>query len=345
MGFEQESRQSQSPKGATQSCSAWVQDSYSLTCDAITKALGMTMQEFQSWNPSTKLGGGCTLIRNLYYCVEVNYVKTGPSSTLPPAVTTTSKPPATSTTGGGGVATPSPTQAGMPADCNNFYQVAGGDTCGNIASTHGVSLEQFYAWNPAVGSTCASLWAGYWVCIGTGSSPPPTTLVTSTTTATTTTAAGNGITTPTPTQAGMVGNCNSFHLVVGGDSCYDIAKNSGITLDEFYSWNPAVSNTCASLWGGYYVCTGVIGGGGGTPTTTQPPTATNPGNGIVTPTPFQAGMTNNCRAFHSVVEGDTCFDIAAAAGIPLGDFYRWNPAVGTGCASLWGGYNVCVAVL
>ncbi|KAK6837970.1 hypothetical protein PG987_006251 [Apiospora arundinis] len=330
--------------GATQSCSAWVQDSYSLTCEAITKALGITLQQFQYWNPSTKLGGGCTLISNLYYCVEVNYVKTTPSATSQPTVTTTSVPAATSTTGGHGPATPSPTQAGMVANCNNFYQVASGDTCGNIASAQGISVEQFCAWNPAVGNACTSLWAGYYVCVGTGSSPPPTTLVTSTTIATTTSTAGNGITTPTPTQAGMVGNCKAFHRVVGGDSCYDIAAGSGVALSDFYSWNPAVGDTCASLWAGYYVCTGVLGSGG-SPTTTLPPTPTSPGNGIATPTPFQSGMTKNCKAFHFVVAGDSCYDIAAAASVPLEDFYRWNPAVGTGCASLWAGYNVCVAVL
>lgn len=31
--------------------------------------------------------------------------------------------------------------------------------------------------------------------------------------------------------------------------------------------------------------------------------------------------------------------------IAYSDFYSWNPAVGTSCASLWPGYYVCIAIL
>lgn len=84
--------------------------------------------------------------------------------------------------------------------------IASGDTCSSIATAAGISLSSFYAWNPAVGTTCGSLWLGYEVCIGLIGSTP-TTLTTATTTS-----AGNGITTPTPYQAGMASNCNAFHL-------------------------------------------------------------------------------------------------------------------------------------
>ncbi|TQN66015.1 putative peptidoglycan-N-acetylglucosamine deacetylase, partial [Colletotrichum shisoi] len=56
----------------------------------------------------------------------------------------------------------------------------------------------------------------------------------------------------------MTKNCKTFHLVVGGDTCYDIAAKAGITLTNFYAWNPAVGSSCASLWGQYYVCIAIL---------------------------------------------------------------------------------------
>ena len=39
-----------------------------------------------------------------------------------------------------------------------------GDTCQAMASTSEISLSDFYAWNPAVGSGCTSLITGDYVC-------------------------------------------------------------------------------------------------------------------------------------------------------------------------------------
>ncbi|KAK1766314.1 hypothetical protein QBC33DRAFT_542494 [Phialemonium atrogriseum] len=315
--------------GAAADCSAWVQNSYSLTCDIVERFFGMSLAQFEAWNPSvTELGEGCNMIEGLYYCVEVDFVTLTTLTT--PTTTSTS-----TTTTGNGVTTPTPTQAGMASSCNKFYLVSSGDTCSNIATAQGISLTNFYAWNPAVGNTCASLWASYYVCVGviSGSSSTPTTLPTTTQT--------SEVTTPTPTQDGMISNCNKFYLVGSGDTCSNIATAQGISLTNFYAWNPAVGNTCASLWAGYYVCVGITGSA----TTTPPPTTTQGGNGVVTPTPTQAGMATNCDGFHLVVSGDICSSIAAAAGISLANFYAWNSAVGNTCASLWAGYYVCISLL
>ncbi|KAI1428201.1 hypothetical protein F5Y12DRAFT_711518 [Xylaria sp. FL1777] len=58
-----------------------------------------------------------------------------------------------------------PVQTGMVSDCDEFYLVRSGDSCANIAFVEGISLTNFYAWNPAVGSSCAGPEAVY-VCIG-----------------------------------------------------------------------------------------------------------------------------------------------------------------------------------
>jgi hypothetical protein len=63
------------------------------------------------------------------------------------------------------------------------------------------------------------------------------------------------------------------------------------------------------------------------------------------PSPSQSGMVKNCNKFHKVVSGDTCSTIATAAKITLANFYKWNPAVGSSCKTLFLRYYVCVAIL
>ncbi|GAM42975.1 hypothetical protein TCE0_044r17416 [Talaromyces pinophilus] len=289
-------------------------------CGIIASNAGISLAQFYAWNPA--VGSSCQyLYLGDYVCIDV----IGATHTTTAASTTT--------TPGNGITTPTPYQAGMTSNCDKFYLVQSGDQCGTIASNAGVSLSDFYSWNPAVGSSCAYLYLGDYVCIGViGASG-------TTTTAATTTTPGNGITTPTPYQSGMASNCNKFYLVQSGDQCGVIASNEGISLSQFYAWNPAVGSACQSLYLGDYVCVDVIGV---TPTT-KTSTSTS-GNGITTPTPYQPGMVSNCDKFYLVQSGDQCGTIATKEGISLANFYAWNPAVGSSCAYLYLGDYVCVGV-
>ncbi|KAL3478310.1 hypothetical protein BJX99DRAFT_256635 [Aspergillus californicus] len=61
--------------GTTEDCTRWVEYSASLTCGWIQKLFGMTEAQFEEWNPIvTESGSGCTLLPDLYYCVQVNFV-------------------------------------------------------------------------------------------------------------------------------------------------------------------------------------------------------------------------------------------------------------------------------
>lgn len=143
----------------------------------------------------------------------------------------------------------------MVKNCDRFHKVVANDQCGNIATKYNIPLAQFYTWNPAVGNTCASLWLNTNVGVRTiGYVAPKTT--TTTTAKPTTITTGNGVTTPTPTQAGMVANCNKFHKVAANDQCGTVATKYSISLANFYSWNAAVGNNCGSVWLGYYCCVG-----------------------------------------------------------------------------------------
>ncbi|ORY01575.1 hypothetical protein BCR34DRAFT_521866 [Clohesyomyces aquaticus] len=318
-------------KDTIEDCSNWQVVSASDTCQAIADNNGLSLAQFQTYNPS--VGSSCKLVNGNSYCIEQNWgVPPQPtsSSALP---TVTSKPTPTN-----GIATPTPIQTGMNTNCNKFYLVKSNDGCYDIAAANGISLENFYAWNPALNS-CAALWPTYYVCVG---------LIGSTATPTPTKATPtNGVSTPTPTQSPFISNCNKFYLVKSGDGCEDIATANGISFDQFYAWNPAVGK-CASLWPTYYVCVGIIGF---TPTikpsSTPAPTSTKttPTNGISTPTPTQSGMVGNCDAFYKVIKDDGCAAIASNNGISLTQFYSWNPAIGSDCKSLWPDYYVCVSIV
>lgn len=99
---------------------------------------------------------------------------------------------------------------------------------------------------------CSNLWLGYYICVHVAGAP-----TTSSTTVTTTTSAD--VTGPTPQQPGIIETCNKYHLVESGDGCTSIATKYGISLANFYHWNPSVGSSCGSLWLENYVCVGTSG--------------------------------------------------------------------------------------
>jgi LysM repeat protein len=233
----------------------------------------------------------------------------------------------------------------MVSDCNDFYYVEVGDSCASIAAVNGITTAQLLEWNPTVGSNCAGLWADAYVCVGLIGEPTPS----PTPTPTTTTPPGNGIPTASPTQPGMVDDCDEFYFVEIGDSCAAIALEHGISQSQLRDWNPSVGTDCSGLWANSYVCVSVIGHNPGatttTTTTTTPPAPTTPPNGIETPLPIQPGMVDNCDAFHFVQQGETCTTIAAIYKISLTQFTTWNPTVGSTCNGIWANAYVCVSII
>ncbi|OAL43397.1 LysM domain protein [Pyrenochaeta sp. DS3sAY3a] len=325
-----------------QYCSGWqIAEERMLDCNNIASAHGLPIGLVAQWNPS------CKSTRNFVignsYCIEVNFGLSEPTPT--PSPSSSGHPNPSGPTNG--VPTPSPIQKGMTANCNKFYFVVAGDGCYDIAAGNSISLDDFYAWNPAVGNTCAALWTKTYVCVGIlgGSTPTPKPSNTPAPTSVkpTSTAAGNGIATPTPVQPSMVPNCNGFYLVKAGDGCYDIAAANGISLDNFYAWNPYINTDCSRLWSGYNVCIRTIGFTAPVSSTLKTvATTTKPASS--TPTPVQPGMVNNCKKFYKVQAGDGCWAIADTNKITLDNFYKWNPAVKTDCSGLWAQYFVCVGV-
>jgi hypothetical protein len=130
--------------------------------------------------------------------------------------------------------------------------VASGDDCGTIEIKYGVTLQQFIVFNTYIDTACNNLFLNYSYCVS--GIPISSSSSTTTSVATTTSSA---VATPTPTQSGMASRCTVFYEAQPNDGCYDIAQEYGITLDDFYAWNPAVGNDCSGLWPDYYYCVGM----------------------------------------------------------------------------------------
>ncbi|GJD02511.1 lysM domain-containing protein [Colletotrichum higginsianum] len=311
-------------------CTTWYSAESGESCAVVLGRIGLTVDQFFTFNPSVK--SDCSgMVIGTHYCISTE------ADGSPPGATDYQPPPSTTTVPSSptGIATPTPVQPGMISNCNKFYKVVSGDGCWAIADDNKIPLEDFYSWNPAIKTDCSGLQADVYVCVGVSVTqlPPMTT---------TTTAGDASPATPTPTQQGMVNGCGDFYKVQPGDGCWAIADANGVPLESFYSWNPAVKTDCTGLQADVFVCVGLRVAG--TPQPTAAATTTTAAGAGATPSPIQDGMVANCVAFYLVRSGDGCWAISDAKGIALDDFYGWNPAVKTDCTGLQANVYVCVGV-
>ncbi|KAI5865101.1 carbohydrate-binding module family 50 protein [Durotheca rogersii] len=127
---------------------------------------------------------------------------------------------------------------GYVAQCTEIYTVLAGDRCIDIIAKYGsaFTLQEFYSWNPQVNSACTNLYIGQQVCVGVGTTPTGC---------------------AAPTMPGLAAECTSCYQVVEGDTCWVVVAKTGVTLGNFYSWNPSINADCTNLLLGYNYCVGV----------------------------------------------------------------------------------------
>ncbi|EFW98917.1 peptidoglycan-binding protein [Grosmannia clavigera kw1407] len=151
-------------------------------------------------------------------------------------------------------------------------------TCEDFANQYNLNLSQFEAINPNV-TTCPDLPTGDYCIVGTADAtyiaPKQSTNTTfisyvsgaaaSIANYTLPHAVTSDSTTPTPTSGiyptftGMPSDCSAYHLVAADDTCSWVAMKYGISLQQFYAWNPSIDYGCGNLYLGYYVCVDVPG--------------------------------------------------------------------------------------
>ncbi|KAF9766579.1 hypothetical protein IL306_001000 [Fusarium sp. DS 682] len=213
--------------GMTKNCEKFHLVKTTTTCTSIEEYYKLPFATFKSWNPA--VGNNCqSLLADYWVCVQAKGWK--PSTPTKP-----SRP-------ANGIETPALIQPGMTTSCNKFHEVKKTTTCASIQDYYKITMDQIAKWNPAVGSKCTALWAGYNVCVGViGQKPTPT-------------KPSNGVKTPSPIQSGVTKSCKKFHLVQKTTTCASIQKYYKITMAQLYTWNPAIGAKCTNLWANYNVC-------------------------------------------------------------------------------------------
>ncbi|KAK6526399.1 hypothetical protein TWF694_004994 [Orbilia ellipsospora] len=312
--------------GVVSPCYLWAQN-VNDTCTDFVNKKGISLAHFKEWNPA--VGSDCqNLWKNTWYCIWGPNYDGSDAWPQTGALVTDFIPTSTSATSGSTTTTPNipgPTREGTAANCNKW--ALSNTSCTNILSQNGITLAQFYAWNPTVNSDCTGMWSNYAYCVGVSGTSGSTT---TTPKATTTSSAAI----PGPTREGTIATCNKWRLADTG--CGNILSQAGITLAQFYAWNPTVNSDCTGMWGGYAYCVGVSGG---TPTTTRV-TTTSSGN---IPGPTRDGTAKNCTRW-KLATNISCADILKQAGITIAQFYAWNPSVGSDCRNMWPDYAYCTRV-
>jgi len=197
------------------------------SCASVLSKNSITVDQLFAWNPS--VNKDCSgLWADVNVCVSI--IGHTPTTTQP----------------GNGITTPTPIQPTIVANCDAFYFVPKGEACDTVAGKNGISVAELIKFNPSAGSNCQGLWADTYACVSIVGHTPGTP-----------TGPGNGITTPTPFQPGMVTNCKTFHFV-DGQTCQNVLDKYKITLANFYKWNPQVGSSCNNMWAKTYVCVGVL---------------------------------------------------------------------------------------
>ncbi|KAK8089858.1 hypothetical protein PG997_004819 [Apiospora hydei] len=183
-----------------------------------------------------------------------------------------------------------PTMPNIAPNCNKFWTVLkdSGDSCWSITQKFGITLDQFYTWNPDVTDDCGTnFWVGESYCVGVDPNKPTTRPSSSSTVAKTSTSSTASSSSRAPntepyttnfpitswsiapttiessfppqrTQPGQPPKCNNWYLVNPADTCEMIVStNSWLTLENLHAWNPTLDADCSGLYAGWWLCIGV----------------------------------------------------------------------------------------
>ncbi|KAH7035726.1 uncharacterized protein B0I36DRAFT_347461 [Microdochium trichocladiopsis] len=361
--------------GSPSNCNRWwyVVGDADRDCGVVEAKFGITHDQFIAWNPAVSRDCSINFWKGQAYCVGLgtSTITTSRASSssatrsssssmtiITPTTPYSTRFPLTNETIYGPSSTeewpPSKTQAGQPAYCNNWHFVRGGEACPNIAGLYStwMTLEDFHAWNPAIGIDCSGLFVHYWVCVGirpqvqltmpyeTGTASANATIelppYISFTPAPTPTDKPV-FDTPSPTQGQLPANCKAFWRAENGDTCAQaVEEYSPITKEQFLAWHPFLNGNCNGLWAGNWYCTAAFDWDN----VPMPPTVKT------RPSSVPAGTTGDCVAWYKATPEDTCAIVAQMFGtFGQADFIKWNPSVGVDCSDgVIVDSNYCVAV-
>ncbi|KAI8139274.1 hypothetical protein BJV82DRAFT_672850 [Fennellomyces sp. T-0311] len=118
------------------------------------------------------------------------------------------------------------------------------------------------------------------------------------------------------------GGCADYYTVSSGDTCHAIAKEYGISVDEFMSLNGQINSQCTNLHINKKYCV-------------EEGSSSSGSSG--------SGSSGGCSKTHKITSSDTCITVSKKYGISLDKFYDLNPQVHRGsCDNLDDGKSYCV---
>ncbi|KAG6864060.1 hypothetical protein C0991_000492 [Blastosporella zonata] len=268
----------------------------------------MQFVQFEAWNGGSSVCN--TLQPGLAYCVAATTASVSATGTKPPTTT----------------ATPKSVAPGVVAGCTSFFtQTNPSLLCYQIASTYGITVENFEAWNGGA-NTCNALQPGLAYCVA----------ATTVSVSATATKPPTSTATPKTVAPGVVSGCTSFFTQTNPSLlCYEIASTYGITVENFEAWNGG-ANTCNALQPGLAYCVAAT-------TVTVSPTATKPPTATATPKTVAPGVVAGCTSFFTQPNPSLlCYEIASTYGITVENFEAWNGGSNV-CNALQPGLAYCVA--
>ncbi|RDW87158.1 uncharacterized protein DSM5745_03800 [Aspergillus mulundensis] len=253
-----------------------------------------------------------------------------------------------------------PTRPGTPANCVKWYTAQLGDTCGQVTLLFGISLEDFYKWNPSLKADCeTNFWAKYAYCVGVGDVPVPTT--STSTASTSTTSSSSSTSSKSSTSSGSNGSSSSTSLSSSSTSSSAHSTSSlpystssfGYTSTDSSDTDsstatssttkPASSvpviTTSGPPFGSYTIINPIT-----TPSPSPYPTRTND---TWPPTHTMPGQPDYCNKWHKVVAGDTCDTIQSryAVWCSYDQLLEWNPGLAVDCDYPFIDWWVCVGIV
>ncbi|KAF7184181.1 hypothetical protein CNMCM7691_004806 [Aspergillus felis] len=306
------------------------------SCWSLAISFDIAGEQLVLWNPSLKANAtltsdGITNTPNGAATTAYNYPCTiEPSVSYCVALASPTSAAKIST------APPSPRASGEAAGCTEWFPSI--LDCASHLSLLRMDLAMFYSLNPSVKPDCSGYVLGTYYCYSTSvdgsvatsnATTTATNTISSSPTITTATPSSTSIITPTPIQSGMISTCNKFYDVQTGDGCWAITNKYGISLNDFYAWNPAVGTDCSGLWPNYYVCVGIEGSRS---SSSIPPSSTSTSSSSTSST-LPVSTNGLCgSAAGMICTGSTFGDCCSSGG-----YCGSTPAYcGGGCQSTYG---------
>ncbi|KAK9839101.1 hypothetical protein WJX74_009550 [Apatococcus lobatus] len=176
--------------------------------------------------------------------------------------------------------------SGAPAgNCQKYYRVQSGDTCWALRTKRLLSQQELLSLNP--GLNCTNLKIDQQLCL------------------------------PDSPQSSV--NCTRFLEIQSGDTCWALAGNNRVTLDQFKQMNPRLD--CASLQIGSPVCI-------------RAPS--------IAPA---ANQTNYCSSMATTKPKDSCNSLAAQYSTTVARLAQINPGLDCSQSSVGASLSICTSAI